>query len=373
MVVTPVVECALREVAYWAHPAEHTVTVRCAVVAETGSAEGYGTADTERLARLKAFSEAVERLLACTPFALVARSSTTRAAVTSTQDGMRSAPPGARLRRYRGMDGNVDRDVPLFWSSPWFSGAELSEGVLTPPVARLSSTIGWAVAGTEAEALRGAVLELTELLDYGAFLLRSLEGSPDGRAPDPAEDDTTETTTISFVGRTPVVLAVSRTAGRLMPATGLGAAATVAEATERAELELAQAATMWRDNPTNAAAERYFLRRFERWPLLLRCATLDFDPAGSTADGPPSSPRAELAAAGVRLWADTGALRVSTPGSDPIRLHFAHVVSRPQPLLGLVRAGIPVFDAGEVRKTLDHRAPGTGPADRRLAGRGATR
>lgn len=367
MIDSSVVECALREVVYWIHPAERTVTVRCAIVADEGSAEGYGTADTERSARLKAFSEAVERLLACTPFSLVARPSATRAVAASTEDGVRSAPVGAGLRRYRAVGRYRDRDVPLFWSSPWVSGVELTEGVLTPQIARLSSTIGWAVAPTREQALRSAILELVELLNYGAFLLRSLESG--GHTSNLASDGTT---TISFIGGTPVVLAVSRTAGRLMPATGLGAAATVAEATARAELELAQASTMWRDNPTNADAEQHFLRRFGRWPLLLRCATLDFGPVGCAADGPPSAPEVELAASGVRLWVDTGELLLNVPGNGPARLHYAHVVSRPQPLLGLIRAGVPVFDAGEVRKTLDHRASGAGPACRRLAGRGAT-
>ncbi|GAA2693374.1 MULTISPECIES: hypothetical protein [Actinosynnema] len=377
MAEAPVVECALREVAYRPHRAERTVTVRCAVVADGGSAEGYGTADTERLARLKAFSEAVERLLACTPFALVARPSTTRATGRDAEDGVRAVPAGARLRRYRPLGPGPEWAAPLSWSAPWVAGVELAEGVLPPAAARLSSTIGWAVAPTGEAALRGAVLELTELLDYGAFLLRSLDGPASGdstnEGSDAPEDSGPRIVPIAHVGRTPVALAVSPRAGRLMPATGLGAAATSAEAAERALLELAQAETMWRDNPTAVEAERHFLRRFERWPLLLRCATLDFAPVGAAADGPPSSPLAELVAAGVRVWADTGVLRVSAPGTAPVRLHFAHVLSRPQPLLGLVRAGIPVFDAGEVRKILDHRAPGAGPAGRRPARRGAAR
>ncbi|NBE80062.1 hypothetical protein [Micromonospora rubida] len=376
MTVTAVVTCALRGVEYQAFPAGRTVTVRCAVVVDTATAEGYGTAETEAVARLKALSEAVERLLACTPFALIARPSTTRAAedgAAPEPDGARTAPPGCRLRRYRALDNGPDLSVPLFWSAPWVAGAELAEGTLTPPVARLSSTIGWAVAPTPAAALRGAVLELTELLDHGAFLYRSLADSPGGRSTAEADGPGVEIIPISFVGGTPVVLAVAR-AGRRMPATGLGAAETVAGATERALLELAQAETMWRANETAVPAERYFLRRFERWPLLLRCATLDFDPVAAPApDGAPAPPEQELAAAGVRVWADTGELEVTVPDAPPALMHFAHAVSRPQPLLGLVRAGIPVFDMGEVRKTLDDRARRPRPVGRRLAGRGAAR
>ncbi len=377
MTVTAVVTCVLRRVEYQAFPAEQTITVRCTAVADTAVAHGYGTAVTEAVARRKALSEAVERMLACTPFALLARPSTSRATAADARsgpDGARTVPPGCRLRRYRALDGGSDLAVPLFWSAPWVAGTELAEGALTPPVARLSSTIGWAVAPTPAAALRGAVLELTELLDHGAFLYRSLAVAPAGRSGTAATDRAeVETIPLSFVGGTPVVLVVAR-AGRRMPATGLGAAQTVAAATERALLELAQADTMWRANETAVPAERYFLRRFERWPLLLRCATLDFEPVPAPVPGrAPEAPERELAAAGVRVWADTGELEVSAPELPTTRLHFAHAVSRPQPLLGLVRAGVPVFDMGEVRKILDDRVRRQRPLDRRPAGRGTTR
>lgn len=364
MAETSVARCTLREVVYRPFPSDRTVTVQCTVVPDSGtrSADGYGTAATEAVARKKALSEAVERLVACTPFALVARPPTTRAGQGTTvhllTGGMRAAPDGCLVRRYRPLTGGSARQVPLFWSSPWVACEELRSAILPSPVARLSSTIGWAVSPSPADALRDALFELTELLNYGAFLYRSLAGSPGRRpaaGPDDPGDTVVRTVPIGFVGRTPTVLAVSRDHGRLMPATGLGAAATTTEATDRALLELAQAETMWRSNTTAVAAERFFLRRFERWPLLRCCATLDFDLITSDAPDavPCLPPREELAACGIATWADTGAVDIYGPGTGEMRLHFAHVVSQPQPLLGLVRAGIPVFDTREVRKILD--------------------
>jgi hypothetical protein len=261
--------------------------------------------------------------------------------------------------------------VPLYWSSPWTAGAELRAGTLTAAQARLSSTVGWAVAPTPEAALRGALLELTELIGYGVFLHRRLAGPPRR----PSADDRTLVVPLDGVGRTPAVLAVAYGRGRLMPATGLGCGETRAEATGRALLELAQAETMWRSNPTAEPAERFFLRRFERWPLLTRCATLDFDltdahaplsphdPAPWDDEPRPASPLEELEAGGIRVWADSGALDISGPDIPRTRLCFAHVVSDPQPLLGLVRAGIPVFDTGEVRRTLDPSRRSADPSD----------
>ncbi|MFD9138746.1 hypothetical protein ACFVZA_41430 [Streptomyces bottropensis] len=376
-------ECELREVVHRSYPSERTVTVRCTVRPAEGSAQadGYGTATTEAVARAKALSEAVERLVACTPFATVARPPTACADPGTGSGpvppfpaaGVRIAPEGCAGRVYRPLTGGGPRRVPLYWSSPWTAGAELRAGTLTAAEARLSSTVGWAVAPTPEGALRGALLELTELIDYGVFLHRRLAGP----ARRPSAGDRTLVVPLGGIGRTPAVLAVAYGRGRLMPATGLGCGATRGEATDRALLELAQAETMWRSNPTAEPAERFFLRRFERWPLLARCATLDFDlpdprdpparsgPAGGPGpydDGPcPASPLEELEAGGIRVWADSGAVDISGPDIPRTRLCFAHVVSDPQPLLGLVRAGIPVFDTGEVRRTLD---PSRRPADR---------
>ncbi|MGX8903795.1 YcaO-like family protein [Streptomyces netropsis] len=363
MLQASAVDCALREVAYASFRSDRTVTVRCTVhpVSGTTSAEGYGTAATEAVARKKALSEAVERLLACTPFALIARPPTTAAGRDEDSarrpDGVRTAPEGCSARHYRSLTGERPWRVPLFWSSPWLAGRELRSAKLTAQTARLSSTVGWAVGPSPAAALRSALFELTELLNYGAFLYRSLTRSPHHTS-DHRADNGPRVLRLPLCGatRTPTVLAVSRNAGRLMPATGLGCGTTRAEATDRALLELAQAETLWRSNPTAVPAERFFLRRFERWPPLKRCVTLDFDL--STYDAPPDegpcpSPLEELAARGIAAWADCGAVDISGPDLARNRLYFAHVVSDPQPLLGLVRAGIPVFDTGEVRKILD--------------------
>ncbi|MDX2698617.1 hypothetical protein Sipo8835_41775 [Streptomyces ipomoeae] len=373
-------ECALREVVYRSYPSERTVTVRCTVRPAEGSAraDGYGTAATKAVARLKALSEAVERLVACTPFASVVRPPTTSrgsgAVPPFPASGVRTVPDGCASRVYRPLTGGGPRRVPLYWSSPWTAGEELRAAVLTAPEARLSSTVGWAVAPTPEAALHGALLELTELLNHGVFLHRSLAGPRR-----PAAGDETLVLPLGGPVRTPTVLAVAYGRGRRMPATGLGCGATRAEATDRALLELAQAETMWRSNPTAVPAERFFLRRFERWPLLGRCATLDFDLSGH---GTPyddersvASPLEELEAGGISVWADSGAVDISGPDTPRTRLCFAHVVSDPQPLLGLVRAGIPVFDTGEVRRTLDpprrdRPAHHARSADHRAAGRG---
>ncbi|CBG72693.1 MULTISPECIES: YcaO-like family protein [Streptomyces] len=374
-------ECELREVVHRSYPSEGTVTVRCTVRPAEGDAraDGYGTATTEAVARAKALSEAVERLVACTPFTAVARPPTAFADPGTGSGpvppfpaaGVRTAPDGCADRVYRPLTGGGPRRVPLYWSSPWTAGAELRAGTLTAAQARLSSTVGWAVAPTPEAALRGALLELTELIGYGVFLHRRLAGPPRR----PSGDDRTLVVPLEGVGRTPAVLAVAYGRGRLMPATGLGCGETVAEATGRALLELAQAETMWRSNPTAEPAERFFLRRFERWPLLTRCATLDFDlkdadaphgphdPAPGDDEPRPATPLEELEAGGIRVWADSGALDISGPDIPRTRLCFAHVVSDPQPLLGLVRAGIPVFDTGEVRRTLDPSRPSADPSD----------
>lgn len=310
-------ECELREVVHRSYPSDRTVTVRCTVrpAEGTAQADGYGTATTEAVARAKALSEAVERLVACTPFATVARPPTTPAPGSGSGPvppfpaaGVRTAPDGCASREYRPLSGDGPRRVPLYWSSPWVAGEELRAGTLSAAEARLSSTVGWAVAPTPEAALRGALLELTELIDYGVFLHRRLAGPARPRS----AGDETLVVPLGGAVRTPTVLAVAYGRGRLMPATGLGCGASRAEATDRALLELAQAETMWRSNPTAEPAERFFLRRFERWPLLTRCATLDFelndlsglsgldglsapnDPAGRPApydDGPhPASP-----------------------------------------------------------------------------------
>ncbi|MFF8841095.1 YcaO-like family protein [Streptomyces sp. NPDC015130] len=196
--------------------------------------------------------------------------------------------------------------------------------------------------------------------------------------------------------RTPTVLAVARHEGRLMPATGIGSGHTPDQARERALLELAQAETMWRSNPTAEPAEREFLRRFERWPALRRCVVLDFDltapapepypthaptppsplgAAASPSEAPPSLLE-QLTTLSFSVWADRGTVDLHGPDLPPTRLSFAHVVTEPQPLLGLVRAGIPVFDTAEVRRTLapprhprpaDRRDPGRNPQGRRTA------
>ncbi|MFF5161587.1 hypothetical protein ACFY3N_36445 [Streptomyces sp. NPDC000348] len=376
MLETSVTDCVLSEVAYRSYHAEpeQTVTVRCTVRPASGapSADGYGTATTESVARKKALSEAMERLLACTPFASAARPPTI---TTDDHDpwpeGIRSAPAGCRTRGYRPLtDGALPRQVPLFWSSPWIAGQELRSAHLTAQTARLSSTIGWAVAPSPSAAVRGAVLELTELLNYGVFLHQALTGPPY-----PGDDAEAQPLTVPLSGavRTPTVLAVARGSRQRMPATGLGSGTTLAEARERALLELAQAETLWRSNPTAVPAERSFMRRFARWPLLTRCATLDFDLRARDAPpdgGPCPSPLQELQARGIAVWADCGAVDVSGPGIARTRLHYAHVVSDPQPLLGLVRAGVPVFDTGEVRKILDPSRRER-PADRRHPGRNA--
>nr|WSZ99908.1 YcaO-like family protein [Streptomyces sp. NBC_00857] len=379
MTEASVASCVLRDVTYRSYPSDRTVTVRCTVVPETGTApaDGYGTAKAEAVARKKALSEAVERLVACTPFALVARPPTTRAgrgtAPHPRSDGVRTVPDGCLVRRYRSLTGGSPQQVPMFWSSPWVAGQELRSADLTAQEARLSSTIGWAVSPSPAEALRGALFELTELLNYGAFLYRCLTGSAGHPSDDASrrrvrdhDDTVVQTVPIDFAVRTPTVLALSRRRGRLMPATGVGCASTTAEATARAMLELAQAETLWRSNTTAGPAERFFVRRFDRWPLLKRCVTLDFDliphdpPPGAA---PCLSPLEELAARSIATWADSGAIDISGPGTEDTRLYFAHVVSHPQPLLGLVRAGIPVFDTGEVRKILD-RSRRSRPSDR---------
>ncbi|MFF2524016.1 YcaO-like family protein [Streptomyces liangshanensis] len=250
------------------------------------------------------------------------------------------------------------------------AGEELRAGVLGAADARLSSTIGWAAAPDPEAALAGALLELTESVDYGVFLYRRLT-TPPYRAPAPAaagqDEPDPELVTLDGVTRIPTVLAVARHANRLMPATGLGSGRTLAQAQERALLELAQAETLWRSNPTAEPAEREFMRRFERWPALRRCVALDFDlvgpgPAAAAAATPdptaPLSPLEELTARSLRVWADRGTVDLRGPDLPPTRLSLAHVVTEPQPLLGLVRAGIPVFDTEEVRRTLaPHRSP----------------
>ena len=379
MTEASVASCVLRDVVYRSYPSDRTVTVRCTVVPESGAApaDGYGTAKAEAVARKKALSEAVERLVACTPFALVARPPTTRVDRGSTprllSDGVRTVPDGCLVRRYRSLTAGSPEQVPMFWSSPWVAGRELRSADLTSQEARLSSTIGWAVSPSPAEALRGALFELTELLNYGAFLHRCLTGPPglspgdvSGRRVREGDDTVVQTVPIDFATRTPTVLALSRRGGRLMPATGVGCASTTAEATARAMLELAQAETLWRSNTTAGPAERFFVRRFDRWPLLKRCVTLDFDLIAqdpSHGDASCHSPLEELEARGIAAWADSGAIDLSGPGIEEPRLYFAHVVSHPQPLLGLVRAGIPVFDTGEVRKILD-RSRRSRPSDR---------
>jgi ribosomal protein S12 methylthiotransferase accessory factor YcaO len=252
------------------------------------------------------------------------------------------------------------------------AGLELRSSTLTAQAARLSCTVGWAAAPSPEAALRNALFELAELLNYSTFLYRCLT-RPRGRVPDgdtarsgKAEDNSSTplTVPIGHVVRSPTVLAVSRSAGRLMPATGIGSGSTQAEATNRALLELAQAETLWRENTTAESAERYFMRRFERWPLLRRCAALEFDLRTEDAPQhtePLPAPLEELTSRGISVWADSGAVDISGPGLERTRIHYAHVVSDPQPLLGLVRAGIPVFDTGEVRKILD-RSRRTGPA-----------
>ncbi|MFJ8808171.1 YcaO-like family protein [Streptomyces sp. NPDC102490] len=390
------VRCELSEVSYRAWPAAETMTVRCRIRTARGSAtaDGYGTAAEEPLARRKALSEAVERLVACSPLAQVVRPPSpvggTLPGFADGHSGVRTAPPGCLTRRYSAPASGPDRRIPLFWSSPWVAGEELRAGVLRAADARLSSTIGWAAAPDPEAALTGALLELTESVDYGVFLYRRLAGPPRralapgaaGKAgPDP------ELVTLAGVTRTPTVLAVARHANRLMPATGLGSGHTLAQAQERALLELAQAETMWRLNPTAESAERQFMRRFERWPALRRCVALDFDlngpgpaPAVAAAPGPnptaPLSPLEELSARSLRVWADRGTVDLLGPDLPPTRLSLAHVVTEPQPLLGLVRAGIPVFDTEEVRRTLaphsparaaDRRDPGRNPQGRRTA------
>ncbi|MCX2729187.1 hypothetical protein OOZ19_02950 [Saccharopolyspora sp. NFXS83] len=381
-----VTRCALREVSYrtCSSSTDRTVTVRCTVDPEsgTGSADGYGTAESEAVARKKAFSEAVERLLACTPFALEARPPTPpepRPAPDPLADGVRAAPENCRVRRYRSLAGDGTVQVPMFWSSPWVSDVELRSATLWPSAARLSSTIGWAVAPSAQAALRGALLELTELLNYGTFLYQCLRGAPESEVPQRdsgQHDGVVRTVPIGFVSGTPTVLAITRHQGRLMPATGVGAASTLVEATERAVLELAQAEVLWRSNQNAPADERLFMRRFDRWPLVRRCVALDFDLiAGGVSPDPSSrwSPLRELTAGGIETWADSGAVELSGPGVEAIRVHFAHVVARPQPLLGLVRAGIPVFETGEVRKILDRsrrpRPRDRGSAERAHGGR----
>lgn len=374
-------DCVLREVAFRSYWAEHTVTVQCKVRPDSGpgQAEGYGTATTEAVARKKALSEAVERLLACTPFALIARRPTPRTdrsrGTDPWQQGLRSAPADCLVRNYRSLSGEQPRQVPLFWSSPWVAGREMRSANLAPQAARLSSTVGWAVAPSPEAALHGALFELTELLNYGAFLYRCLAAPRERPAPgegsEPHEEGRTLTVPISWATRTPTILAVTRSSDRLMPATGIGSGTTASEAAERAFLELAQAETLWRANSTAVPAERYFMRRFEKWPLLRRCAALDFDlgeHAGPLDDGTHPSPLGALESRSVEVWADPGAVDISGADLRRTRLCFAHVVSDPQPLLGLVRAGIPVFDTGEVRKVLvcPRRAR---PADRSPSGR----
>ncbi|MET9662988.1 YcaO-like family protein [Streptomyces sp. NPDC006510] len=369
----------MREIAYHSYRSERTVTVRCTVEPASGavSAEGYGTATTEAVARKKALSEAVERLMACTPFSLVARPPTTHTCRGTDSrhwsGGVRGAPEGCLLRAYEPLTADRPRQVPLFWSSPWVAGLELRSSTLTAQAARLSCTVGWAASPSPEAALRNALFELAELLNYSAFLYRCLTRPP-GHVPEDGDaarsgqvDDgssTPLTLPIGYVARTPTVLAVSRSAGRLMPATGIGSGSTQTEAADRALLELAQAETLWRENTTAESAERYFMRRFERWPLLRRCAALEFDLQADDLphhNEPLPSPLQELESRGISVWADSGAVDISGPGMERTRIHYAHVVSDPQPLLGLVRAGIPVFDTGEVRKTLDWSRR-TGPA-----------
>ncbi|MGW0792969.1 YcaO-like family protein [Streptomyces sp. NPDC002911] len=349
------------------------------------SAEGYGTATTEAVARKKALSEAVERLMACTPFSLVARPPATHTCRGTDSrhwpGGVRGAPEGCLLRAYEPLTAVRPRQVPMFWSSPWVAGLELRSATLTAQAARLSCTVGWAASPSPEAALRNALFELAELLNYSAFLYRCLTRRPAGHMPEDGDAARSEMNDaarsemddgssaplilpIGYVTRTPTVLAVSRSAGRLMPASGIGSGPTRTEAADRALLELAQAETLWRENTTAESAERYFMRRFERWPLLRRCAALEFDLQADDLphhEEPLSSPLQELDSRGISVWADSGAVDVSGPGMKRTRIHYAHVVSDPQPLLGLVRAGIPVFDTGEVRKTLDWSRR-TGPA-----------
>ncbi|MEV5509729.1 YcaO-like family protein [Streptomyces orinoci] len=395
MAQTPAVRCALRGACYRSYPSSRTVTVRCTLVAASGGAQadGYGTGETMALARRKALSEAVERLLACSPFALSARPPVARAGSGAVRSplsgGVRTIPGGCRMRWYHSLTGEATEPVPMYWSSPWVADLELRSAVLAPGQARLSSTVGWAVAPDPALALRRALFELTELLNYGAFLYRSLtgprpaeaagEGAGEGGGETVGEGAGAELIPIAFATRTPTVLALARHPGRVMPATGLGSAPTTAEATDRALLELAQAEALWRANRSAGADERLFVRRFDRWPLLRRCVTLHLAPAA--AEVPPGSvprpsPLPELTARSIAVWADHGAIDLSGPGIRAERLHFAHVVSRPQPLLGLVRSGVPVFDTKEVRKVLDrarlsadHPLADHPPADSPPAGR----
>ncbi|MFI9721917.1 YcaO-like family protein [Streptomyces sp. NPDC052396] len=378
---TPAARCALRGAFYRTYPSSRTVTVRCTLVSDSGTAQadGYGTAETTAVARRKALSEAVERLVACSPYALAARPPVARAGSGAVRSplsgGVRTAPEGCRVRWYHSLTGGAAEPVPMYWSSPWVADLELRSAVLARGEARLSSTVGWAVGPSPAVALRRALFELTELLNYGAFLYRSLTGpGTAGATAGGRERAEPRIVPIAFAARTPTVLALVRHPGRVMPATGLGSAPTTAEATERALLELAQAEALWRANRSAGPDERLFVRRFDRWPLLRRCVTLD-EVAPVAADPLPGSvpcpsPLAELTARSIATWADCGAIDLHGPGIRAERLHFAHVVSRPQPLLGLVRSGVPVFDTKEVRKVLDRarRPPDHAPAGRRLAG-----
>lgn len=387
---TSATQCELSEVEYRMWPAPDTVTVRCRIKAASGATvDGHGTAEQEPLARRKAFSEAVERLAACSPFAPVVRppspATGNRERLVSGPSGLRTAPPGCLMRRYRAPAGGPDREVPLFWSSPWIAGEELRAGTLCSTDARLASTIGWAAAPDPEAALTRALLELTESIDYGVHLYRGLTGPP-YRPPAPQAPPTggawapSRTTPepepklvpLRGITATPTVLAVARSDNRLMPATGLGSGPDLQHASERALLEIEQARTMWRLNPTAESAEREFLRRFERWPALVRCVRLDFDlrepdlngPACTPRVPPPRAPLRELTAHSLSVWADRTSVDLFGPDLPPTRLCLAHVVTDPQPLLGLVRAGIPVFDTGEVRRTLaPDRTPR--PADRR--------
>ncbi|MEH0418392.1 YcaO-like family protein [Streptomyces sp. B21-083] len=368
--------CELSEVDYQAWPAPATVTVRCRIRTVSGAtAEGHGTDGQEPLARRKAFSEAVERLAACSPLAPVVRPPTPtvgdRGGLVSGPSGLRAAPPDCLLRRYHPPAGGRDREVPMFWSSPWIAGEELRTGTLRSTDARLASTIGWAAAPDAEAALSGALLELTESVDYGVHLYRGL-AAPPYRPPASQAPPTDGARTLSRVTpepepelillrgitATPTVLAVARSEDRSMPATGLGSGPDLQQAGERALMELEQARTLWRLNLTAESAEREFLRRFERWPALMRCVCLDFDlrdpdgPAGTPRAVPPRAPLRELTDRSLSVWADRISVDLFGPDLPPTRLHLAHVVTDPQPLLGLVRAGIPVFDTGEVRRTL---------------------
>jgi hypothetical protein len=327
-----------------------------------GAIDGYGTAETEAVARRKALSEAVERLVACTSFGQIARPPVPDAGPEPgsvlSASGVRSRAGSCAMRRYAALTGSEPELVPLFWSSPWVAGEELRAGNVVPSVAKTSSTVGWAVAGSPAAALRGALFELIELLNYGAFLYRCLSetnGQDRGAAPAGREEPGVQLVPIAIAIPAATVLAVSRGPDRAMPATGLGAAPTVAQASERAVGELTQAETMWRANTTAIFDERLFLNRFEPWPTLLRCARLDFgirnwEPAPAPAAG---SPLQALSERDVAVWADVGAIDLASPDLGELRLYHAHVVSHPQPLLGLIRAGVPVFDAKEVRDLLD--------------------